>query len=362
MEDLVGMSAPRQLPEADLSHILANTKDLWKDFRGGRVFITGGTGFFGCWLLETFVRANETYSLDAKAVVLTRDREAFCRKAPHLVSDPTIALHEGDVRSCVFPSGTFSHVIHAATDSDVKTNDEAPAVMFDTIVSGTRRTLDFACSSGARKVLFVSSGAVYGRQPADLTHVDEDFSGGPDISARHSAYGEGKRAAESLCRLYSRQYGIEIKVARCFAFVGPHLPLHTHFAIGNFIRNALCGDTIQVNGDGTPYRSYLYAADLTIWLWSILVRGESSRAYNVGSDEPITIAELASLVREIVDPTISIRVRDVPRGAHLPERYVPSIDRARHELALRCHIPLREAIRRTAAWYADQERDLRAAQ
>lgn len=338
--------APEMNPLAqDLDHVLVHTAGLWEDLRGARLFITGGTGFFGCWLLESFCWANDRLGLGATAVVLTRRPEAFQAKCPHLAAHPAVRLLAGDVRDFAFPAGRFSHVIHAATEASAKLNAENPLVMFDTIVQGTRRALDFAVQAGARKVLFTSSGAVYGRQPPDVTHVPEDYAGAPDPADPRSAYGEGKRAAEQLCALYARQYGLEPKIARCFAFVGPYLPLDAHFAVGNFIRDALAGGPIRVNGDGTPYRSYLYAADLAIWLWTILIRGATGRAYNVGSDAAVPIAEWAKRVAAHSSGlTVTVAC---PPGDQPPERYVPSVARARLELSLDAWITSDEAIRRT---------------
>ena len=335
----------------DLNHVLAHTQGLWDELRGQRIFVTGGTGFFGCWLLESFAWANDQLKLGASAVVLTRDPAAFRAKAPHLASHPAISFHTGDIRSFDPPPGSFSHVIHAATEASAKLNDERPLLMFDTIVEGTRRVLEFARESGAGKFLLASSGAVYGRQPPELTHIPEDFSGGPDPTQPQWAYGEGKRAAEMLCALYARQYGVSPKIARCFAFVGPYLPLDIHFAIGNFIRDALKGGPIRVNGDGTPYRSYLYAADLAIWLWTILLKGHSCRAYNVGSDTPLAIADLARLVAAAVDPSVEVIVARQTNTRKSPERYVACTARAREELGLRQTIGLPEAISRTIVWH-----------
>jgi nucleoside-diphosphate-sugar epimerase len=286
----------------DLDDILARTEALWQELRAERILITGATGFFGCWLLETFAWANQRLDLNARAVAVARHPQALAQKAPHLARDKSIALYATDVRRDAFPQDAFSHVIHAATEASATLNRKAPLVMFDTIVEGTRRTLDFATAKAARKLLFVSSGAVYGTQPPEVTHVRESFSGGPDPLDPSSAYAEGKRAAELLCSLATTST-LEVKIARCFAFVGPYMQLDAHFAIGNFINDRINGDhlnydrlprrAICVHGDGSAVRSYLYASDLMVWLWTILFKGQSRRAYNVGSEDAVNIATLA---------------------------------------------------------------------
>lgn len=328
----------------DLDHILRHTEGLWEPLRGESIFITGGTGFFGRWLLESFAHANRELGLGAKALVLSRNPGAFTVRAPHLHETAGIAYVRGDVRDFIFPGRHFSHIIHAGTTSSAPV---PPLEMFDTITSGTRRVLDFAVACGTKKFLFISSGAVYGRQPPDLTHVPETYIGAPDLHDPNSAYGEGKRAAELLCAICAKQHGIETKIARCFAFVGPHLPLDAHFAIGNFIRDAMRGGPIQVNGDGTPYRSYLYAADLAVWLWTILFRGAAGTAYNVGSEEALTISAVADAVAEAFEPVRPVRIAKERVPGAPSQRYVPSTARARNALGLRQRVDLPEAILRT---------------
>ncbi|MBF0560149.1 MAG: NAD-dependent epimerase/dehydratase family protein [Nitrospirae bacterium] len=338
----------RDLIAEDLDHVLVHTRDLWEEIRGKRLFITGGTGFFGTWLLESFAWANEKLDLDASALVLTRDREAFAKQAPHLAASPFIKFHPGDIRDFTFPEGEFSHIIHAAATSAVATfNKEDPLAKFDTVVNGTRHALDFGVRCRAGKFLLTSSGAVYGKQPPGLTHVPEDYNGAPDTAFSNAAWGEAKRAAELLCACYTESFGLETKIARCFSFVGPYLQLDIHYAVGNFIRDALSGGPIKVNGDGTPCRSYLYAADLAIWLWTILFKGESRRAYNVGSEESITIAELADVVSKSFSRPVGIEILKSPAADSLPDRYVPSTRRALLELGLKQSVGLEEAIRRT---------------
>ena len=335
----------------DLTHIVEKTQTVWPVLKGKRIFITGGTGFFGKWLLESFAWANDQLKLDAQMVVLSRSPDSFKTRHPHLAEASGIRFHKGDVRGFDFPQESFDFIIHAATDASAQLNAENPLLMLDTIVDGTRRVLEFARQCGAKRFLLTSSGAVYGKQPPELSHVQEDYSGAPDPTQPLSAYGEAKRLAELLCSIYQKEYGIETTFARCFSFVGPHLPLDIHYAIGNFIRDGLAGGPIHVSGDGTPYRSYMYAADLAIWLWTILFHGQPGAAYNVGSDDAISIRDLAYEVSVAFFPSPKVVIAKSPASGRPPERYVPSVKKARESLGLDSWINLKEALNRTIKWH-----------
>jgi dTDP-glucose 4,6-dehydratase len=346
------MSRPNLLPRQDLEQILERTGALWDEVRGQHLFITGGTGFFGCWLLESFCFINRELCLNAHATILTRNPEAFVQKCPHIAADCAITLHHGDVRRFSFPEGEYPYLIHAATEASTTRAADVPLEMFSTITGGTERTLDFASTHGTTKFLLTSSGAVYGKQPPGMSHVPEDYSGAPDPLDSASAYAEGKRAAELLCALHGKRNDFGCKIARCWAFSGPHLPLDQHFAIGNFIGDVLAGRPIEIKGDGTPRRSYLYAADLTVWLWTILFRAPALLPINVGSANDVSILELAQTVARCLNPSTEIRVSQKAVTSVAPSRYVPSVDRARELLGLCETIDLAEGIRRTAGWYA----------
>ncbi len=326
-------------PKADLDHILEHTEGLWNSLAGSRIFLTGGTGFVGKWLLESLLTANDRLNLRISAVVLTRDPRRFHTQQPHLADHSAVELVVGRVQDFVSPAGNFPFIIHAATENS-----------FDPDIEGTRRMLEFARTHGVRRFLFTSSGAVYGKQPSDLTNIPEEYPGAPATNDAETAYGQSKRVSEFLCTTYALQYGFAALIARLFAFVGPHLPLDRNFAAGNFIRDALSGGPIRVNGDGTPYRSYLYAADLTIWLWTILIRGESAHPYNVGSDQAVNIAALARKVAELTPGGADIQIAQQPSPGLSPLRYVPSVQRARVELGLRPIVTLSEGVRRTVDW------------
>ena len=342
----------KPLPIEDLNHILRCTLPLWEPARGGRIFISGGTGFFGAWLLESLICGNRELKLDLRATVLTRNPTAFAKKLPHLAGDASITLLHGDVCEFSFPQDDFEYVIHGAAS----TASAAPPIeLMRTIVHGTERMLAFAKSHNVQRFLFISSGAVYGRQPESLSHISEDYLGGPAWLDPSAVYGEGKRIAEQMCSIAAKDSAMQVAIARCFAFVGPHLPLDRHFAIGNFIADALAVRNIMIRGDGTPMRSYLYTSDLAIWLWTLLLCGiqknENPTVMNVGSPDAISIRDLAQQVIDELNPSLSVEVAKQPVAGASREQYVPAVNKAEICLGLRPLIGLREAIRRTADWY-----------
>lgn len=343
----------------DFDDVFGSVHGIWDELRDMRVFLTGGTGFFGRWLLESFVWANQKLELNSEVIILSRNPAAFVKSIPHLADNPAISFHIGDVRNFDFPKKKISHIVHAATTNAKETFLGAdPLVKFDTVVEGTRRVLDFAVHCKAKKFLMTSSGSAYGKQPLGMTHIPENYTGAPhttDINFDQSALGEGKRAAEMLSTIYQEKFGIEIKIARCFSFVGPGLPLDIHYAIGNFIRDCLNGGPIYVNGDGTPERSYLYITDLVYWLWTILVKGNPGRIYNVGSDQSITMKNLAYLVASCANLECEVIFGENSITNQCNNRYVPSIKRAREELNLDVMTPLKEAIANSYKFYVEQK-------
>ncbi|MDV3457847.1 NAD-dependent epimerase/dehydratase family protein [Sphingomonas sp. HF-S4] len=326
--------------EADMAAVNAALAPLWPRLAGARIFMTGGTGFIGRWMLEALARSG----IDAQVTLLSRDPDAFAARAPHLAA--RFDLVAGDVTRFLAPAGNYTHVLHAATDASAALNANDPRRMFDTIVDGTRRALDLAVENQARFV-FLSSGAVYGAQPWEVSHVGEDWRGGPDPCDPLSAYGEGKRAAEMLCAIYARQFGLDVVNARIFALLGPLLSLDIHFAAGNFIRDAMAGKPIRIIGSGEAVRSYLYAADLTIWLWTLLIAGKPGTVVNMGSEEAVSIADLARRTAALLGGP-GVEILGQPDPGWNAGRYVPSTARIRAELGVAPTVGLDDAILRTA--------------
>ena len=310
-----------------------------------KLLLTGGTGFFGRALLRNWV-ADELLGFDVPEVtVITRSPRSFMERYPNFNGHDWLNFHEGNILSPEsLPKGhVFTHVLHAATESAI--GPSLPALQrYDDIVTGTRNMLDYAVKNHAERFLLTSSGGVYGPQPANLRKVPESYLGSPDPLDPASSYGIGKRAAEHLCGLYNERFALEPVIARCFSFIGQDLPLRAHFAIGNFIHDALHNDNIVVTGNGNTVRSYMNQADLAKWLFRILTIGVAGHAYNVGSDKAITISQLADRVRDILSPGKSVVFKNTTDTFQGRNFYVPDISLAKLHLDLELKISLDDSI------------------
>jgi nucleoside-diphosphate-sugar epimerase len=339
------------LPEGDIKYVVSKVgANRWRQLSGKRLLLTGCTGFIGKWLLASVLEAMEAFEFELEVVAVSRNPRVFWAEHTGLEAHPNISWIKYDIRDLkVWGIEPCGFAIHAATD--VVATSRARDI-FETCVIGTQRVIDLVDDGkGGGRALLLSSGAVYGSPKLNMLDFDEDWHGAPDPLSPSSAYGEGKRASELIFAMAAEERpSLSYAIARCFAFVGPHLPLDKHFAIGNFIRAALRNEDITINGDGTPIRSYLYASDLAHWLWVMLFEAPSARAYNVGCEESISIGALASRVNSVLGGQGSINIISKPDPEACPSVYVPSVDRIKNELGLSPDIGLDEAIKRTAEW------------
>lgn len=345
IDDIASQGAARQ----DLKALIADARSDFETLQDARLFITGGTGYIGRWLLEAISYANTHLNLGMQAVILSRDPDRFATLYPHLANDSALSFIKGDVREFHIENPRFTHIIHAATDV-IAVN--SPLDVFDVTVQGTRRVLDLARDSGATKVLLLSSGAVYGRNTGSGDRFSEASAVSTEVSSTNSAYGLGKINTEWLGNTYGQQYGFACKSARIFAQIGPYLELDAQFAAGNFMRDAMLNRPITIKGDGNAVRSYMYATDLVEWLIAILVRGQAGKAYNVGSDDPVSIAALAQTIARIAglnQSKVQILGQTVKGAA--PDLYVPETHATRTELGLSIRVSLEDALTRTMEWY-----------
>lgn len=342
------------LPDEDQWVFQSLSNSDFASLRGQNVLLTGGSGFVGSWILEALLWLNDVHDLQVKIYVLTRDPRAWEQQRPHLASGKGVAAIRGNILEPAFWRNALPArldvLIHAAFDSGKRPGTISPRATLDTLIDGTRKLLQECICRNVHRVLYVSSGAVYGSRFAQGSLISENCEFGPDPLSPQAAYAEGKRAAEAYVAAMCQDSGAEHVIARLFAFVGPYLPLDQHFAIGNFLRDVLRKKEIRLSSSGESVRSYLYAADMAVWCLKILFNGISGTAYNVGSDHAITILELARMVAALgnMSDKISVGANDAASAS----RYVPDVALAQNTLGLRVTVPLENAIRRTLHYYS----------
>jgi dTDP-glucose 4,6-dehydratase len=338
------MAVPR-VASADLDRLIDATGDAqWRSFRGARFFITGGTGYVGAWLLELLLHSHDRLRLDLQVAVLTRAPDGFRSRLPHLAEHPAVQVVAGDL-SCLRELSTrFDHGVHAGGDA---TPTKGSIATFDGLLEGTRTFCEFASRSGCQRLLNMSSGAVYGRQPWSTQRLSEHHASGP-FEGEAGAYGLGKLASEWLANELGHAAGVAVVHARLFAMLGPYIPLQQRFAAGQFFADAVAGRPIRVNSQGTAQRSYLYAGDVAVWLLTLLLRGEAGQAYNVGSEQPISILALAEQIAELAGGRVEVAG---PLGAAAaPTVYVPDTQRARQQLGLQPLTDWSSCLRSSWSW------------
>ena len=339
---------------SDLEEINQNSTSDLEEIVNKPLVITGASGFVGTWLTLSWVSARKKLDGRGQLLITSRNPQSLLPLINVIDSRSPVTALSSDIRSLHIPSEFRNgNLIHAATPASAALNSSDPATMLKIIIEGQERVIVEALRMN-NKILFLSSGAVYGRQPLGVSHLQETWEGAPQIGDSNSAYHEGKRVAELMGNIAATKEGLQFVTARLFTFIAPFLPLGTHFAAGNFIRDAVTSNKIEIQSGGGSVRSYLYATDLCSSLWALLARGESMRAYNVGSEQEVTIKDLALEIANCTNKNAEVVIHGVDNTENV-NRYIPSVDRTLKELGVSQVVHLSQAISRTSAWLKETE-------
>jgi nucleoside-diphosphate-sugar epimerase len=329
--------------------LLSRLRTCFTDLNDSRILLTGGTGFVGKWMLQTAKIAQENSATKIELVVPTRRLTADHVQTAIAIGCPNVSWVEADFMNNQLDLGHIDMIIHTATPASVQLNAENPAEMLRINLEAMESVLRYA--SDKKPLLFTSSGAVYGTQPQSVSHIAEGNVEPNPPSEQLNAYAQGKQIAERMCREAGSSGQCSPIIARLFAFGGEYLPRDTHFAIGNFIQDALDRQPIAIQGDGRARRSYLYGADMATWLWSALAYGKTASPFHIGSEHSVSILELAQAVATVSGellnyvPEITVAKEiDLSESVH---QYVPANSETRTALRVSEWTSLTEIIRRT---------------
>jgi nucleoside-diphosphate-sugar epimerase len=345
------MNQPIALVRADAEAVLQGRVERLASLRGQHVFITGGTGFLGTWLLELAKVLNERHDFGLRVTLFSRNPEAWAARWPHLGREKWLTLQGGDIRYFAELPRDVGYVIHAAALTDRRVFASNPSAVAETNSVGTLRILRAATLlEDLQKFVLLSSGLVYGSQPWDQPRINEDFAGVLKCGDVNAVYPESKRLAEVVAQCAVSESKLPVVTLRPFAFVGPYQSLQLPWAVTDFIRDSFRGGPIRIMGDGATVRSVMYYSDFAYGVLLALAAGSPRTTYNLGSDEPVDLFTLAQKITKYFDPVPEIKLR-VGQAGHDRNRLVPDMTRLAQDLGFKATVPLDAALQKTIEWH-----------
>lgn len=280
-------------------HDIENVAHLplpWEKLSGCNILITGATGLIGTCLTQVLMaRSCKDYYVYATGRDEARAKERFAK----FLSDPSFHFIPYDVTMPLEASGVpFHYIIHAASNASPNFFANHPVEVIKSNILGVSHLMEYGISHQMRRLLYVSTGEVYGE--GDGHEFTENFSGYVDCTSSRSCYPSSKRAAETLCVSYAAEYGADVVIARPCHTYGPHFTEKDNRVYAQFIRNVLQGQDIIMKSTGEQFRSWCYVVDCVSALLYILLRGINGQAYNIADNSSnISIRNLAEMIAGI---------------------------------------------------------------
>lgn len=260
--------------------------------QGCRILITGATGLIGSCLTDVLMTCpHRDYRVYALGRNETRARQRFSR----YWEEPDFHFIKHDISQPLATDIPFDYIIHAASNASPNFFKEKPVEVIKSNIMGVEYLMDYGLAHGMKRMLFVSSGEIYGE--GDGRPFTETDSGYVDCATPRACYPSSKRAAETLCVAYAAEYGADVVIARPCHTYGPYFTERDNRVYAQFIRNLLDGKDIVLKSRGEQHRSWLYVVDAACALLTILLKGAKGEAYNVAdAQSDISIRELAELL------------------------------------------------------------------
>jgi nucleoside-diphosphate-sugar epimerase len=330
------------LPQDDLDTISGQIEPFIGGFENSKILVYGGTGFIGTWLIGGLLQANLEFSLNLRISIVTRNvlnaKEKFhsvCESLNFIECD----LSDSEPRENLVADFVFL--------GSTPTRDSTGSSNFEAVIRASANAANHASKVMSNKfhkpfVLHLSSGAIYGKQPMDMTYRSESH---PVLTSSSDAYIKSKLLIDDIL-VDSKVKGlINFNSPRLFAFAGPLISLDEHFAVGNFIGDAIAGREIKVKGNPNTVRSYMYPTDLISILLK-LIQSNPRGEINIGSDNPITLGNLAIMISNLAS---GVGVQ-IPNSEELPNNYVPSVVNLRQEIWSSTFVSLDVALEKWISW------------
>lgn len=270
--------------------LAANAELPWEKLEGKNILVTGATGLIGGCLVEILMERRHGYNVYAAGRNEKRARKRFSKYK----DAPTFHFFKYDVCGELRSDICFHYIIHAASNASPVFFKSSPVEVMKANIYGVANLLEYGRSHSMQRMLYVSTGEVYGE--GEKTFVETD-SGYVDCATVRACYPSSKRAAETLCVSYADEYGVDVVIGRPCHTYGPYFTESDNRVFCQFIRNVLNGEDIVMKSDGMQVRSWCYVVDCALALLYILLKGDCANAYNIADESSVfTIRQLAETV------------------------------------------------------------------
>lgn len=323
-----------------------NTQELNKlsDLKNSKILVTGGSGFFGSWILKFVLYLNDNFSFNIKLYLLAR---RITKNISEIVSQrEDIIFLQQDIRNIKEVPLNINYVVHAACSPDNREHISNPVEVMDIISSGGKQLFEHCLNMpNLKRIINLSSGQIYGK--VEKNYISENDIGAIEPNSIKSIYPEAKRFSETLSKAYESLYKLPIVQVRPFSFIGPFMSLEKPWAINNFLHDAIKFKKIKIIGNGKPIRSYMYPTDMVEWLFNILVNAQNGCNYNLGSDEGVSLEELALTIKDKIDSSIEIQILKMNENNNV---FLPNLDFIKKELGVSIKVGFNKAIEETIKW------------
>lgn len=289
----------------------------YEGFRNKRILVTGASGLLGFTLIRTLLDINQREKLDLNTTALVRNRERASQRFAVYDGRKDFSLLEGDVCQLdVFEGQIWDYIIHGASNAHPKAFATQPVETMRANLLGTMNLMEYAVKqkpvNEIKKLVFLSTGEIYGEAVMpDEKGWREECAGSVDSMQPRACYPESKRAAETLCVSYCREYGISAVVARLSYIYGEEVLTDNTRADVQFLKNAMAGEDIIMKSEGKQMRSYCYVDDAVAALIILLLKGKAGEAYNVANHESVaTIKEYATMLANVFHVGLKMELPD----------------------------------------------------
>ncbi|SDF28359.1 NAD-dependent epimerase/dehydratase family protein [Sporomusa acidovorans] len=308
--------------EEDICGIVTIKDIPWLELKGKTVLITGANGFIPAYIVETLLYINELNSgLKIKVIAVVRNGKKALARFEHYTGRKDIKFIVQDVCEPISIKENIDYIIHAASQASPKYYGVDPVGTILANVIGTYNLLELARAKKVKGFLYFSSGEIYGEVAENQIPTGEAMYGNTDPLNIRSCYGESKRMGETMCISYMHQFGIPIKIVRPFHTYGPGMLLDDGRVFADFVSDIVNRRDIEIKSDGTAVRVFCYLADAVEGFFRVMLIGKTGEAYNLASDFPISILNLAKLLVQLF-PERNLRV--LKKSRNQTKNYIES--------------------------------------